>query len=174
MRRRNQTRPKAWNRKLEVSHTSKTLHEEILGGIFNEIDLEDIFKLSSNKPNLLFKLLERRPSLVSDKSIWAGSEHDHRELLASLAKGKPLSKQSINNIVTVMLEAHIDGIAEDAYQYWGKDALYALLNWIDKSKSDKDIEVPLHWMRVLKRSSEDSLTWFSSTERPKPGKTIFR
>ena len=143
------------------------LGEEILVGIAEVVEPDELLKVSRIHPGMLFVFVERRPALASYKDFWTKSLDYQRELLDHLAKGL-LKEETVNNIVKAMLDAGSDGIGDDAHKRLGKSVVKALLKWFDEQASKKKEKLSLgaRWKGVLKKAPDDTLQWLANAAKP--------
>lgn len=143
------------------------LGEEFLISVADIIQPNELLELAEEEQNLLFVFIERKPALASCKSFWKGTLDNQRELLDHLMRGKLSEEKNIESIITAMLDARTDGIAEDAYKCFQDYTIPTLLDWFDSHVSDEDIHLSQGWLHVLQNAPEDSLSWLSKAINPK-------
>lgn len=146
------------------------LGEEILFGAADAARPNELLELSKKSLGLVFVFVERKPDLASDKRLWMGNADYQRELLGHLVKGSP-KEETIDSIVKAMLDANTSTIAEDTYKHWGKPVIDALLEWFNGRTLDRKIHLCPSWVKVLRMTPEDSLSWLVKANKPN-AKTI--
>ncbi len=143
------------------------LGEEILLGISEVIQTHELLELSNEYPGLQYVFVDRNPDLASHKGFWSKNLDNQRELLDHLGKRRPLEAKTIEGITHAMLNAQTASIADDVYDYFGNDALHAMLSWFDKNALNKDCELLSGWRRLLNKAPDECLSWLSKIDQPK-------
>lgn len=143
-----------------------SLGEEVLIGVAEVIQPDELLKLAKSNPSISFIFIEKKPELASYKGLWMGRLNYQRELLEHLAKALPKEK-TVNAAVKAMLDANTDGIGENAYECLGKPVVNALLEWFDGRISSRDVSLGPSWMKVLRKAPEETLHWLINATKPK-------
>lgn len=140
--------------------------EEFLISIADIIQPNELLELVEENQNFLFVFVERKPALASCKDFWKGTLDNQRELLDHLMRGKLSEEKNIESIITAMLDACTDGIAEDVYKCFRGSTIQILLKWFDSHVSDENVHLSRGWLQVLQKASHDSLSWLSEATDP--------
>ena len=142
------------------------LGEEFLISVADIIQPNELLELAEENQNFLFVFVERKPALASCKDFWKGTLDNQRELLDHLMRGKLSEEKNIESIITAMLDACTDGIAEDVYKCFRGPTIQILLKWFDSHVSDENVHLLRGWLQVLQKASHDSLSWLSEATDP--------
>lgn len=107
-----------------------SLSGEILAGMISALDADAAREITSNQPQFLSSVVVAKPSLAASAQLWIAAGDGRRELFESIVRQKNLDSIIVGNIVKALLESNSDSFLRRAFDEWGKDAVFAALNWI--------------------------------------------
>ncbi len=124
---------------------------EILAGLISALDSRAAREITSEQPQLLSALVAAKPSLATSSQLWVAAGDRKRELFESIVRHKNLDSAVVGGIISALLESRSDNFIRRAVDEWGKDAVFATLDWVVANGG------------VLTESSRGALTFHVNT-----------
>jgi hypothetical protein len=122
-----------WTRQLvdELFHSNlNPLGDELLTKLVRAMDAEGAQQLVSRQPQLLPAIFRANPGLAASHKLWSLAGDRKRELLDSLV-AQEIRPELVSQIVFALLESGSDGFIRRVFERWGKDAVFAALDWTE-------------------------------------------
>jgi len=116
----------------QLFHASlNSLGEQVLSGLISVVVPETALVVIRDNPELLPTLFRAKPDLAASADLWRLGGDRKRELFESVANREGLDSSLVASIVSAMLETGAEWLIRRALETWGKDAVFAVLSWID-------------------------------------------
>jgi hypothetical protein len=155
----------SWELIIELlNHEVNPLGETIIAGVSEGSLPGDIFNLVAERYELLFVFLKSNPSLFSTPHIWQDSRDRQKELYDLVTARLNSGELDIQDIVSAMLDAESDAVAQDVIRHHGSRAVRAVLDWLDSS--DEKV-VGENWEVALTYRPDDVLRWLKTASDPR-------
>lgn len=106
------------------------LGDELLSKLVRAMDAEDAQEVIIDQPQLLPALFRANPDLATSSQLWSIAGDRRRELLDSLV-AQEIRPELVSRIVSALLDSGSDGFIRRAFERWGKDAVFAALDWTE-------------------------------------------
>jgi hypothetical protein len=139
------------------------LGDELLTRLVRAMEVEDAQAIVQEQPQLLPAFFRANPNLAASSQLWSVAGDRKRELMESLAT-EEIPSGVVPRIVSAMLDSGSDAFIRRAFERWGKDAVFAALDWTDNhlgSMSDASREALAGYL-------SDVMSWVESGERSTP------
>jgi hypothetical protein len=104
--------------------------EAILTGLIEAMEPDDAVAFVDGQPQFIPPLVRINPALARLPQMWVAAGDQKRELLESLVS-QEMARDLISQIVPTLLESGSDGFLPRAFERWGKDAVFAALDWVE-------------------------------------------
>ncbi len=138
------------------SHISP-LGEDVLVGALEGLEAESALELATKDPTLLPVFISTHPGLAEVPQVWRGSVNQQQELLDVLMQN---GDTVWNSVVVAVLEAGVDGIAQDLVYHADKDVVSTALNWLNSDNESSDQKkLSQEWQRVLRTKPSILIDW---------------
>ncbi len=111
--------------------TLTPIAEDILAGLVATIDQGTASGVAREQPKFLPGLFRAKPSLASSSQLWVAGANRKRELFDAVASHKHLDSSLVAGIVAALLDSHSDSFIRRALDLWGRDAVFAVLDWVE-------------------------------------------
>jgi hypothetical protein len=109
--------------------TLNPLGEETLAALIAGMQPETARRITSRQIQFLPALFQAKPSLATSFQLWLAGGDRKRELFEAVASHKDLDPILIAGIVRALLESNSDGFIHRALDLWGREAVFAILDW---------------------------------------------
>jgi hypothetical protein len=109
--------------------TLNPLGEETLAALITGMEPEAARQITSRQVQFLPALFQAKPSLATSFQLWLAGGDRKRELFEAVASHKDLDPILIGGIVRALLESNSDGFISRALDLWGREAVFATLEW---------------------------------------------
>jgi hypothetical protein len=109
--------------------SSNPLGEEILAALISHMEPEAARRITSQQVQFLPVLFQAKPSLATSFQLWLAGGDRKREMFEAVAGHKDLDPELINGVVRALLESNSDAFIRRALDLWGKEAVFATLDW---------------------------------------------
>jgi hypothetical protein len=106
------------------------LGDGLLAKLVRAMDTEDAQEVIDEQPQLLPALFRANPDLAASPKLWSVAGDRKRELLDSLV-AQEIRPELVSRIVSALLDSGSDGFIRRAFERWGKDAVFAALDWTE-------------------------------------------
>lgn len=120
---------------------------------------------------LLEKLIGYNPSLATAPKVWLASAEAQRSIFAAIEQ-TITSEGLVPQVITAMLEAGTDVLADQIVALYGDQAIGAILDWVTRSSSVQQ-RIGENWTRALRHRPESLMSWISTAEAPNPPAIAF-
>ena len=104
--------------------------DHLLTALVGAMDAEDAQEIVCEQPQLLPALFRVNPNLATSPQLWSGAGDRKRELLDALL-AHDIRSELVPRIVAALLDSGSDGFIRRAFEKWGRDAVFAALDWTD-------------------------------------------
>lgn len=111
--------------------TLNPLGEEIMAGLISAMAPETALQVTSKQPQFLPALFRAKPSLASSAQLWRAGGDRKRELFEAVAAHDHLDPTLVAGIIGALLESGSEVFIRRALDRWGKDAVFATLDWTE-------------------------------------------
>jgi hypothetical protein len=143
------------------------LAEELLAGVADAIQADELIGLSKADRRIVFAFVERRPFLASHRELWTSARDYQCELLDHFSHSSPPADLT-ELVIKAILDVGADGLADDTYRHFGTTAIRVFLLWSNEQTEHLDHLMYRHWIRLLTIAPMDALNWLREAENPKP------
>lgn len=106
------------------------LGDELLTKLVCAMDAEDAQEVMIDQPQLLPALFRANPNLATSSQLWLIAGDRRRELLDALV-AQEIRPEIVSGIVSALLDSASDGFVLRTFERWGKDAVFAALDWTE-------------------------------------------
>jgi hypothetical protein len=104
--------------------------DEILSSLIQSLGPEDGLIFAKSHPQFIPALVRINPELARSEQLWLAARDRRRELFESLgAQQSNLSPELVRGIVDALLNSHSDAFVRQAFDRWGKTAVFQALDW---------------------------------------------
>ncbi|MDB6027361.1 MAG: hypothetical protein JWM68_3584 [Verrucomicrobiales bacterium] len=110
--------------------TINPLGGEILAGLISALDPKTAREITSEQPRFISSLFAAKPSLAASHQLWSAAGDRKRDLFESLVRQQSLDSEVLTGIVSALLESGSEMFLRRAFEKWGKDAVFAAMDWI--------------------------------------------
>jgi hypothetical protein len=134
--------------------------DALLTRLVRAMDVGDALEIVHEQPQFLPALFRANPNLAASSQLWSIAGDRKRELLDSLVV-EDIPSDLVPRIVSAILDSGSDGFIRRTFERWGKDAIFAALDWMDNhvgSMSDTCREALASYL-------SDVMSWVESGER---------
>jgi hypothetical protein len=104
--------------------------DQLLTELVSAMDAEDAQEIVGEQPQLLPALFRANPDLAASPQLWSRAGDRKRELLDSLF-AQEIGSELVPRIVSALLDSGSDGFIRRAFERWGRNAVFAALDWTD-------------------------------------------
>lgn len=126
--------------------TPNDLGEKILSTLIPHMNAETAKEITQERPKFLPGLFRARPDLARSPELWKLGGDRKRELFEAVVGLKELGSAIIHGIVDALLESNSEGFLRRSIDHWGKDAVFAILDFVDSHEGQ------------MSRASRDALS----------------
>ena len=140
------------------------LGDEILSKLVRAMDADDARQVISAQPQLLPAIFRANPDLAASPQLWSLAGDRKRELLDSLV-AQEICPELVSRIVFALLDSGSDGFIRRAIERWGRDAVFAALDWIENHQG----QMSETSRGTLTFNVPDVMSWVESGTRSVPG-----
>jgi hypothetical protein len=110
------------------------LGNEILAGLISALDIDAVHQVTSAQPQFLATIVEANPSLAASPRIWQLAGNRKREIFESIVRSKNVDPLIVRDIVSVLLDSRLEHFLRRAFEKWGKEAVFPVLDWAQKNR----------------------------------------
>ncbi len=147
-----------------LDHEVNPLGQTIISGIAESLTPAEVFELSAQRYQLLFVFIKYNASLLTMPHIWQESNDRQRELFDVVSPELKSGALDIQEVVSSMLEADSDALAEDVIRQHGYVAICAVMDWLDRGDESGLRE---GWKRAVSYRPEDLIKWLRARKQPR-------
>jgi hypothetical protein len=104
--------------------------DAILTGLIEALEPDDALAFVNGQPQFIPALFRINPQLAGSRQMWLAAGDRKRELLESLV-AQEVRPDFVSRIVLALLDSGSDGFIRRAFERWGKDAVFAALDWTE-------------------------------------------
>lgn len=151
-----------------ATSTLNPLGEKVLAGIAQAVEVEDLIRLSTARPGLLYIFVNRNPGLAGSSALWSSFRNEKRELFEAVsAASESISVDIQKDILTAMLKSGVEGMSEDIVRLFGEHMIGAVLEWFNNLDNPSRNDLPTAWLQTLERRPQALLNWLDSLSDPR-------
>jgi hypothetical protein len=140
------------------------LGDEILTKLVRAMDADHARQVVSEQPQLLPAIFRANPDLAASPQLWSLAGDRKRELLDSLV-AQEIRPELVSRIVFALLDSGSDGFIRRAIERWGRDAVFAALDWTENHQG----RMSETSRGTLTFNVPDVMSWVESGTRSVPG-----
>lgn len=104
--------------------------DELLTTLVRAMDVNDAQEVVSDQPQFLPALFRGNPALAGSAALWSKAGDRRNELMDSLI-AQEIRPELVSRIVAALLNSGSDGFIRRAFERWGKEAVFAALDWTE-------------------------------------------
>ena len=104
--------------------------DELLTALVRAMDVNDAQEVVSDQPQFLPALFRGNPALAASAALWSKAGDRRNELMDSLI-AQEIRPELVSRIVAALLDSGSDGFIRRAFERWGKEAVFAALDWTE-------------------------------------------
>lgn len=141
------------------------LGEEFLKGLSEGFEPFEISEFAENKNTLVYVFARLNPNLATSSQFWGlikGKEHDVLDVIDN----NTLTQGSKMGITKAILNAGVKGLATKVELCFKKEAVEALLDWINETP-DRAYGLSPEWKYLIKKHPQITLAWLTNTIDPR-------
>lgn len=136
--------------------------DELLATLVRTMDVNHAQGVVNAQPQFLPALFRANPDLAASAALWSKAGDRRNELMDSLI-AQEIRPELVSRIVAALLDSGSDGFIRRAFERWGKEAVFAALDWTedhqgsmpDTCRQALTFQVPsvMHWVQSGSRST---------------------
>ncbi len=150
-----QDRPRAeWLLDQLLCTNHNVLGEAMLAAVIAASTPAELGAIFGARPSFLIAAVRRDSALAGLPSVWLGSSERQREIFDAATSGVDVSDERRELIVTGMLEAGVDVVAEQVFRRFGESVVPVVLRYIERNG-----DVGAGWIRQLSAFASIVLEW---------------
>lgn len=104
--------------------------DELLATLVRTMDVNDAQEVVSDQPQFLPALFRVNPDLAASAAFWSKAGDRRNELMDSLI-AQEIRPELVSRIAAALLDSGSDGFIRRAFERWGKEAVFAALDWTE-------------------------------------------
>jgi len=125
--------------------------------------VNDAQEVVSDQPPFLPALFRVNPDLAVSAKLWSIAGDRRHELMESLV-AQDIHPELVGRIVPALLDSGSDGFLRRAFERWGKDAVFAALDWTENHQGS----MPETCRHALTFQIPRVMNWIESGSRSTP------
>ena len=136
--------------------------EEFLDGFCQNLTANKISEFPAEVLNLVLPIIKRNPTLITSRALWKADRKTQQELFYYARHHLNIDDNLVDQIVTAMLEAGSDLIANEIAYYYPQTVINRVLQWCDSLPIEEALNIGRDWMLILSKEEQRSLEWLKN------------
>jgi hypothetical protein len=137
--------------------------DDLLTTLVRAMDVNDAQEVVSDQPQFLPAFFRVNADLAASAELWSMAGDRRHELMDSLV-AQEIRPELVGRIVAALLDSGSDGFLRRAFERWGKDAVFAALDWTEEHQGS----MPETCRQALTFQVPSVMNWIESGSRSTP------
>lgn len=140
------------------------LGEKFMDGFCEGLTSRRIFDLPYDQLDIIYSLLTRKPEIALSPMLWKAGAHEQRQLYNFIDRRIGTTREQRSRVVTAMLVAGSDAVAEELAYDHPRVTVEAVLAWCGSKLVEEVFNLGAGWKRTLTARPELCIRWLKEGE----------